>query len=200
MSVEDIRWAVNVLLERVAMTLERGDTLDIWRSDAAAVVRCFKHDLAQVAPMQDDQPKAEQAGSPWAKAIGYPFGEELVRRWNAYEDMQRETNLLRELWQSSEKECTGLKVERANCPSASESEYVRRLEDEVALWKERTQEGGRIIEANVEEIRRLRWALGIMWHAYDGDHRPPAHAIRIAKDCFEMGKPSGESHADPNDK
>ena len=71
----------------------------------------------------------------------------------------------------------------------SESEYVRRLENEVALWKERTQEGGRIIEANVNETERLSWALAIMWHAYEGGHRPPTSVVQIAKECYERGKP-----------
>lgn len=42
----DVRWAVNVLLERIAEKFEANDTFDIWRSDAAATVRSFKHDLA----------------------------------------------------------------------------------------------------------------------------------------------------------
>jgi hypothetical protein len=42
----DIRWAVNVLLEKIAAKFETNETLDIWRSDAAATVRSFKHDLA----------------------------------------------------------------------------------------------------------------------------------------------------------
>ena len=29
--------------------------------------------------------KAEQTGSPWAKTLGFEFGDELVRRWNWYE-------------------------------------------------------------------------------------------------------------------
>ena len=182
MSVRDIRWAVNVLLERVAKKFERWDTHDIWRSEAAAVVRGFKHDLGGSVTMQDDQPKAEQAGSPWAKTIGLPFGEELVRRWNAYEFL---VNTCARLADDNHR----LQAEQQNCPPASESEYVRRLEDEVALWKERTQEGGRIIDANVNRIEELEYALAIMWHSYEGGHRPPAKVVQIAKECYERGKP-----------
>lgn len=39
----DIRWAVNVLLEKIATKFEANETMDIWRSDAAALVRSFKH-------------------------------------------------------------------------------------------------------------------------------------------------------------
>jgi hypothetical protein len=38
----DVRWAVNVLLETIAAKFEAWDTLDLWRSDAAATVRGFK--------------------------------------------------------------------------------------------------------------------------------------------------------------
>jgi hypothetical protein len=41
----DVRWAVNVLLEKIAAKFEAHETMDIWRSDAAAIVRGFKHDL-----------------------------------------------------------------------------------------------------------------------------------------------------------
>lgn len=41
----DIRWAVNVLLEKIAAKFEANETMDIWRSDAAALVRSFKHQL-----------------------------------------------------------------------------------------------------------------------------------------------------------
>jgi hypothetical protein len=40
----DIRWAINVLLEKIAEKFEGWDTMDIWRSDAAMVVRSFKND------------------------------------------------------------------------------------------------------------------------------------------------------------
>ena len=41
----EIQWAVNVLLEKIAAKFEANDTWDIWKSDAAALVRSFKHDL-----------------------------------------------------------------------------------------------------------------------------------------------------------
>src|SRR4051812_10055661 len=41
----DGRWAVNVLLETIAAKFEALDTWDIWRSDAASLVRGFKHPL-----------------------------------------------------------------------------------------------------------------------------------------------------------
>lgn len=41
----DTRWAVNVLLETIAAKFEGLDTWDIWRSDAASLVRGFKHPL-----------------------------------------------------------------------------------------------------------------------------------------------------------
>ena len=43
---QDIRWAVNVLLEKIAAKFEANETMDIWRSDAAATVRSFKHETA----------------------------------------------------------------------------------------------------------------------------------------------------------
>lgn len=46
---QDIRWAVNVLLEKIAGKFEAWDTVDLWRSDAAATVRGFKHDLSDTA-------------------------------------------------------------------------------------------------------------------------------------------------------
>lgn len=48
--VADIRWAVNVLLETIAAKFEANSTLDIWRSDAAALVRSFKHNAATPDP------------------------------------------------------------------------------------------------------------------------------------------------------
>lgn len=42
---DDVRWAVNVLLEKIAAKFEAHETMDIWRSDAAALVRSFKHQL-----------------------------------------------------------------------------------------------------------------------------------------------------------
>ena len=47
-TTQDVRWAVNVLLEKIAAKFEANDTLDIWRSDAAATVRSFK-----LAPEQE---------------------------------------------------------------------------------------------------------------------------------------------------
>lgn len=44
--MQDGRWAINVLLETIAKKFEAYDTWDIWRSDAASLVRSFKHDLA----------------------------------------------------------------------------------------------------------------------------------------------------------
>lgn len=40
---DDVRWAVNVLLEKIAAKFEENPTWDLWRSDAAALVRSFKH-------------------------------------------------------------------------------------------------------------------------------------------------------------
>lgn len=45
--VTDTRWAVNVLLETIAAKFEANPTFDLWRSDAAALVRSFKHDLSK---------------------------------------------------------------------------------------------------------------------------------------------------------
>lgn len=44
--VSDVRWAVNVLLEKIAERFDGWETMDVWRSEAAATVRSFKHDLA----------------------------------------------------------------------------------------------------------------------------------------------------------
>lgn len=40
----NIQWSVNVLLEKIAANLEGWPTWDIWRSDAAMVVRGYKND------------------------------------------------------------------------------------------------------------------------------------------------------------
>lgn len=45
--VHDIRWAVNVLLEQIAAKFDTWSTMDVWRSDAAQLVRGFKHDLSK---------------------------------------------------------------------------------------------------------------------------------------------------------
>lgn len=46
---EDVRWGVNVLLETIAQKFEAWDTYDLWRSDAAATVRGFKHAAPSVS-------------------------------------------------------------------------------------------------------------------------------------------------------
>lgn len=48
----DIRWAINYLLEQIAKKFEAHETFDLWRWDAASIVRSFKHDLSR-------QPEAE---------------------------------------------------------------------------------------------------------------------------------------------
>lgn len=53
---EDIRWTVNVLLEKIAVKFETWDTMDLWRSDAAQTVRGFKHDLAAPGIPAQQQP------------------------------------------------------------------------------------------------------------------------------------------------
>ncbi len=45
----NVRWAVNVLLEKIAEKFEGWDTMDIWRSDAAMIVRGFKNSDASTA-------------------------------------------------------------------------------------------------------------------------------------------------------
>jgi len=42
----DVRWAVNVLLEKIAEKFEGWDTFDLFRPEAAAIVRSFKYDIA----------------------------------------------------------------------------------------------------------------------------------------------------------
>jgi hypothetical protein len=49
-SDQDVRWAVNYLLEQIAAKFEVWDTFDLFRSEAAATVRSFKHDLAAKPP------------------------------------------------------------------------------------------------------------------------------------------------------
>lgn len=39
----EIRWAINVLLEKIAAKFDDWDTHDIWKSEAASTVRSFKH-------------------------------------------------------------------------------------------------------------------------------------------------------------
>ena len=50
----DVRWAVNYLLEQIAAKFEAWDTMDLWRSDAASLVRSFKHDLTRTPPAGHD--------------------------------------------------------------------------------------------------------------------------------------------------
>lgn len=50
----DVRWAVNVLLEKIAVKFEENPTWDLWRSDAAALVRSFKHADEQKPPVTGD--------------------------------------------------------------------------------------------------------------------------------------------------
>lgn len=47
-STSDIRWAVNVLLEKIAERFDKWDTADVWRDEAAATVRSFKHPTPSV--------------------------------------------------------------------------------------------------------------------------------------------------------
>jgi hypothetical protein len=65
---DDVRWAVNYLLEQIAAKFEAWDTLDLFRSDAAATVRRFKHDLSSTSPqptLETDSPlaKCEECGT-----------------------------------------------------------------------------------------------------------------------------------------
>lgn len=49
----EIRAGINILLETIAAKLEANDTLDIWRSDAASLVRSYKHanvSMAETSP------------------------------------------------------------------------------------------------------------------------------------------------------
>lgn len=55
----DVRWAVNVLLEKIAEKFEAWDTWDLWRSEAASTVRSFKHDLAALDADKDGAKKSE---------------------------------------------------------------------------------------------------------------------------------------------
>jgi hypothetical protein len=57
--VQDVRWAVNVLLEKIADGFEKWETADIWRSDAAAYVRSQKHALAAQPPAAPVETEAE---------------------------------------------------------------------------------------------------------------------------------------------
>jgi hypothetical protein len=57
----DVRWAVNVLLEKIAEKFEANETMDIWRSDAAALVRSFKHVLPE--PANETREPRTAAGS-----------------------------------------------------------------------------------------------------------------------------------------
>jgi hypothetical protein len=54
--VTDVRWAVNVLLERIAEKFDGWETQDLWRSDAAATVRSFKHDLSSLVSRPESHP------------------------------------------------------------------------------------------------------------------------------------------------
>lgn len=59
-SATDVRWAVNYLLETIAKEFEANDTWDIWRSDAAALVRSHKHADVPL-PTERDRAIVEEA-------------------------------------------------------------------------------------------------------------------------------------------
>lgn len=46
LSDAEIRAGINILLETIAKKFEAYDTLDIWRSDAADIVRSYKHSFS----------------------------------------------------------------------------------------------------------------------------------------------------------
>lgn len=54
-TVSDERWAVNVLLEQIAKKFDEWKTWDVWRSDAATLVRGFKHKLESDATTVSDE-------------------------------------------------------------------------------------------------------------------------------------------------
>jgi len=64
---DDVRWAVNVLLEKIAEKFERWDTFDLFRSEAAATVRGFKHSLA--VPAQRPSPITDEMVAAGASAM-----------------------------------------------------------------------------------------------------------------------------------
>jgi hypothetical protein len=43
---QEVRWAINILLETIAKKFDDWSTWDIWKSEAAGTVRSFKHDLS----------------------------------------------------------------------------------------------------------------------------------------------------------
>lgn len=69
--VRDIRWAVNYLLEQIARTFEAHDTMDIWRSEAAQLVRIHKHDLSK--PVTPTPPSADLVTK--ARELGWEYDE-----------------------------------------------------------------------------------------------------------------------------
>jgi len=44
-------------------------------------------------------------------------------------------------------------------------------------------------QESFDELERLRSALAVMWHAYVTDNRPPHQVAKIARECYELGKP-----------
>jgi hypothetical protein len=77
-SDQDIRWGVNYLLEQIAAKFETWDTLDLFRSEAAATVRSFKHDLAAqppAAPVETATKSAPVLGPPQNNAERLPSSD-----------------------------------------------------------------------------------------------------------------------------
>lgn len=72
----DIRWAVNVLLDKIAAKFEAHETWDIWKSQAADIVRGFKH--ANVAPPQASESGLETTKTLHQFASDYRDQEQII--------------------------------------------------------------------------------------------------------------------------
>lgn len=67
----DIRWAINVFLEKIAAKFDAWDTWDIWKSQAAETVRSFKHDLtAPLPPQESDTAAVPKSALDWLFGSG----------------------------------------------------------------------------------------------------------------------------------
>jgi hypothetical protein len=83
---EDVRWAVNYLLEQIAAKFEAWDTFDLFRSEAAATVRSFKQrNVGSDVAISDNSAHAEPQALAMQKAleeiqkIGGPMVSRIAR-------------------------------------------------------------------------------------------------------------------------
>jgi len=152
--ISDIRWAVNVLLEKIAERFDKWNTADVWRDEAAATVRSFKHAAPQYqGPLTGEQelpapachephnigevdptvtPDCAGAGTPTAQADNQSaLVRALQREVIAHQKLQADIveALGREIWQGNIAQAVAAEVARANDNRETCAQAFRALED-----------------------------------------------------------------------